>query len=63
VFACFDEVRNREAWNNNPLVSSVGTFCVHIREYPQVMEDIVLRRKLPHPMLKEFSWLRELQTA
>jgi hypothetical protein len=26
---CFDEVRNREAWNNNILVTSVVHFCPH----------------------------------
>jgi hypothetical protein len=29
----------------------------------QMMGDVVLRRKLPHPRFREFSWLIYLQRA
>jgi hypothetical protein len=47
VFACFEEGRNTEAWNNNqwnPVVSISGL----------LIEAVVLRGELPCPMFNKF---------
>jgi hypothetical protein len=56
VFACFVEVRNTEAWNN-PWFSLWYILCPHKGISSHMMGDIVLRGKLPHPRVREFSWL------
>jgi hypothetical protein len=61
VFACFDEVRNTEAWKHNPLVPSVLYFALHKGTSSHMMGDVVLGWKLPQSMKREFSQLMDLQ--
>jgi hypothetical protein len=62
-FACFDEVRNTKAWNDNPLAPNVLYFYPQKEISSYMMGDAVLGGKFPHPMLREFSWLIALQRA
>jgi hypothetical protein len=62
-FVCFDEVRKTNAWNYNPLVSSVLYFASTQGNIHPVMGDVILGEKFPHSMLFDFSWLIALQRA
>jgi hypothetical protein len=60
----FHEVRNTEALKHKPLFPSVLLyFASHNGISSHMMEDAVLGGNFPHPMLREFSWLMELQRA
>jgi hypothetical protein len=60
---CVDEVRTTNAWNYNPLVSSVQYFASTQGNMHPMMGDVVLGEKFLHPLLFDFSWLIALQRA
>jgi hypothetical protein len=63
AFAWFVQVRNTEAWKNNPFFPVWYILHPHKGIPSYMMEDVVLRGKLPYPMFMEFFWLMELQRA
>jgi hypothetical protein len=50
AFACFDGVRNTEAWKHNPLAPSVLYFSSYKGITSHINGDVILGGKLPHPM-------------
>jgi hypothetical protein len=50
VFVCFDGIRNTEAWKHNALVPSVLDIASQKGTSSDMMGDVVLGGKLPHPM-------------
>jgi hypothetical protein len=54
---CYVEERNKEAWNNNPWFPLWYILHPHKAILSHMIRDVVLRGKLPHPKLREFSWL------
>jgi hypothetical protein len=63
VFAWFVQVRNTEAWKNNPFFPAWYILHPHKGVSSYMMGDVVLRGKLPHLKLMKFSRLVELQRA
>jgi hypothetical protein len=61
AFACFVEIRNTEAWNNNPWLPLWDIMHPNKGIPSHIMGDVVLRWKLPHPRLREFSFLIDMK--
>jgi amino acid permease len=55
VFVYFDKIKKTETVNKSPWVGSwCRMFQVHLRQYPMVIEEVVLRRELTSPMSNEY---------
>jgi hypothetical protein len=59
---CFDEVGNRQAWQNNIVNPSVVPLCPH-KGISSGDGWCCSERNVVHPMSKVFSWLMEVQRA
>jgi hypothetical protein len=62
-FVCFDEVRKSKVMYNNPWFPVCYILHPHEEISSHMMGNEVLGGTLPHPRLREFSWLMELQRS
>jgi hypothetical protein len=60
---CFVEVRTQKLGNTTAWFPVFSILDPHKGISSHMMGDIVLGGKLPHPMLRAFSWLMALQKA
>jgi hypothetical protein len=55
LFEYFDKIKKTETVNKSPLVGSwCCIFQVHLRQYPMVIGEVVLRRELTCSMSNEY---------